>query len=339
MLHIDRLYADRIAPYVRNFDRRSTDLWNFSCPICNDSATDKNKARGYIYKRDQGLNYMCHNCGASMGLGNFLRHVSSPLHQEYVTERFKEGASGHTNYSFSGGDDLPALASRRQHVSFNSLLSLCTRLDLLPDDHFCRDYVRGRHIPDWCHSVLYYTHHLGTISKSCAKDYKLQDGDGKLILPFFTEEGALFGMQARSLDPNTEKRYRYMTLMFDETVDKVFGLERIDFTKPTYIVEGPIDSLFLPNCLAMAGADAPEKYAAKSINIFDNEPRSVDICRRIRKLINKGFRVVIWPRDLHLKDINDMVLADLDVVHMIQDHTYQGPMAQLKFNEWRKCDV
>lgn len=146
-------------------------------------------------------------------------------------------------------------------------------------------------------------------------------------------------MQARALDPNVEKRYRYMTLMFDESCDKIFGLERADFSKPLNIVEGPIDSLFLPNCLAMAGADAPDKYSSKATNIFDNEPRAVDICRRIRKIINKGYSVVIWPRDLHLKDINDMVLAGLDVERMIKDHTFRGPMAQLKFNEWRRCDV
>ena len=46
---------------------------------------------------------------------------------------------------------------------------------------------------------------------------------------------------------------RYITIMLDEDSPKVFGLDRVNETEPIYIVEGPFDSLFLDNSIAMAG--------------------------------------------------------------------------------------
>ena len=80
------------------------------------------------------------------------------------------------------------------------------------------------------------------------------------------------------------------------------------------MVEGPIDSLFLPNCLAMAGADMSDLSILnkdKTTLIFDNEPRNFQICISMVKSLQDGWKVVVWPKSITCKDINDMVLTSI----------------------------
>ena len=58
-------------------------------------------------------------------------------------------------------------------------------------------------------------------------------------------------MSARLFDPDG---LRYITIMFEE-VPKIFGLDTVNFQEKYYVVEGALDSMFLSNAVAMAGAD------------------------------------------------------------------------------------
>ena len=88
----------------------------------------------------------------------------------------------------------------------------------------------------------------------------------------------------------------------------------------------------------MAGADLSgvSNLGNNSVFIFDNEPRNKQISERVRKLIDSGHSVVIWPSYITQKDINDMFLAGIPVQNIIESNTYNGLKATLKFNEWRK---
>ena len=82
---------------LRKVQESKADLYNFRCPICGDSKKNKSKTRGYLYAVKANTNFKCHNCGASMSLNNFLKHVDPAVHKQYVMEKFKEG---HTGRSF-----------------------------------------------------------------------------------------------------------------------------------------------------------------------------------------------------------------------------------------------
>jgi len=88
----------------------------------------------------------------------------------------------------------------------------------------------------------------------------------------------------------------------------------------------------------MAGSDADVRTFGWSnyIWIFDNEPRNREIVARISKVIDRGDQVVIWPKKIQQKDINDMFLAGHDVQTLVQSNVYQGLEATLKFNDWKK---
>lgn len=214
-------------------------------------------------------------------------------------------------------------------VNFNSILSYCQPLDTLPDDHHCVQYVKGRKIEDL--SGLFFSDKFEKIASTVG--YKVPPNE-RLILPFFDEDGNIFGMQGRSLD-NTEPRY--VTLMFDKEKDKMFGLNRVNQSEKFFIVEGPIDSLFLKNCCAMAGTDGVNsKYKTQAVLVLDNEPRNKEIVAKYKKYIDKGFSIVIWPDNIKHKDINDMILNDVNVQYVVENNVYAGLAAQIKYDVWKK---
>ena len=116
-------------------------------------------------------------------------------------------------------------------------------------------------------------------------------------------------------------------------------MDRVDTSKHFYVVEGPIDSLFIDNCLAVGGSDFDRLGYGDFTVIFDNEPRNKEICKQIEKIINQDRKIVIWPDNVKEKDINDMILADIPVEDIIKNNTYQGAEAQLRFAKWRKINV
>jgi hypothetical protein len=159
----------------------------------------------------------------------------------------------------------------------------------------------------------------------------------RLVLPFFDQNGKMFGVSARGFNP---KGVRYLTIMFDDR-PKIFGLDKVDFDRQYYVVEGAIDSLFLDNAVAMAGADgntnALENVNENAVFVFDAEPRNKEIHKRMEKIIQKGYKICIWPSDVPGKDINEMILnGSKDVQGIIRSNIYKGLEAKLKLVEWRK---
>jgi hypothetical protein len=158
----------------------------------------------------------------------------------------------------------------------------------------------------------------------------------RIILPLYTADKKLFGFQGRSLSKAT--KLRYITVILDENQPKLFGLDKVNTNERVYICEGPFDSTFIRNSIAMCGSDVllPSGFASDCCYVYDNEPRNPQIVNRIRNSINQGNSVVIWPKSITQKDINDMVLHGHDVQSVVESNVYQGLEATLKLNEWKK---
>ena len=126
--------------------------------------------------------------------------------------------------------------------------------------------------------------------------------------------------------------------MLSEDAPKIYGLDKIDETKPIFITEGPFDSTFVENSVAMCGSDLDVRTFGWSnyIWVFDNEPRNREIVERIDKTIGRGDKIVIWPKQIVEKDINDMVLSGHDIMPILKSNTYSGLEAKVKFNNWKK---
>jgi hypothetical protein len=126
--------------------------------------------------------------------------------------------------------------------------------------------------------------------------------------------------------------------MLKEGAPKIYGLDNITKSSSVYITEGPFDSTFIRNSIAMCGADLDISNwgISNPVWIYDNEPRNREILSRISRTIDSGDSIVIWPSHIDEKDINDMVLAGHDVQNLIELNTYSGLEAKLKFTTWKR---
>mgnify|MGYP000453962962 CR=1 FL=1 len=178
------------------------------------------------------------------------------------------------------------------------------------------------------------------VQVSIRKFHNLENDHPRLVIPFFDEKDNMFAFQGRAFGKEEPK---YITIILNSLKEKVYGLNRVDWKKTVYVVEGPIDSLFLDNCVATAQSDLRIKDRKGNVVLVpDNEPRNEQIVKQIEKFINNNYSVVLWPESIKEKDINDMVIAGYtkeQVQEIITDNTFSGAAAQLRFSEWRKIDA
>lgn len=339
---VDHKYVGLISPRLDKFARKEQNLYNFRCPICGDSTSSKSKARGYIYERKNALYFRCHNCGASMSLGNFVKSLDVSLYKQYALEKYSEGATGHGRVSKKTPEnlfDFSAPKFSKKTTKSSDVEGLC-RIDILPTEHKAVEYLKSRKIPKSKYKRLFYAEDFKKWVTSISDRYTdLPENEERIVIPYFDQNGALFAAQGRSLD--AKNKLRYITVRFDEDTPKVYGLDNWDKSKQTIIVEGPIDSLFLENSLAMGGADIPFELFDKenTIIVFDNEPRNKEIVDRLRKVIDMGFAVCFFPDVVKEKDINDMVLAGASsdqLMKIIQKNSFKDLSAHAKLVSWKK---
>jgi hypothetical protein len=167
--------------------------------------------------------------------------------------------------------------------------------------------------------------------------------ESRLIIPIYDKFNCLVGISGRSLDDNISDRKRYIIIKHsDYAGNLIYGIERINLDNPIYVVEGQIDSLFIPNCVAMCHAElerATEFFSKENLILIpDNEPRAPIQVKKIKKFIKNGFSVVLFPNEITQKDINLMVMNDLDVMSIINKNTFQGARAELEFNRWENIN-
>ena len=320
---IDSKYIGLISSRLQKFKRVKSNLYNFRCPICGDSQKHKNKARGYFYQIKTNTNFKCHNCGASLSFNNFLKQIDSTLHKQYTLEKFKEGHAGGRNFVV----EEPKFDFTKP--VFKAKLDL-PKASEVP---MAKDYLTKRKLDP---NKFYFAQKFQewTNKQKQTFDNIVRD-ECRIVIPLYDTNSELIGFQGRSLVPNSIK---YITVMLNDSKPKIYGLEKVNEEKPIYIVEGPFDSTLVENSVAMCGSDIDIRTFGWSdyIWVFDNEPRNREINNRISKVIDRGDKVVIWPSHIMQKDINDMVLSDIDVSSVLQSSTYSGLKAKVKFNNWKK---
>ena len=319
---VDSKYVGLISPRLPKFKRVKPNLYNFRCPICGDSQKTKSKARGYIYEVKSNANFRCHNCGASMSLNNFLKKIDPVLQKQYAMEKFKEG--------FSGGRNMVV-----DEPKFNFTPPKFKKKLKLPkasDNPRSAGYLTARKIDA---SKFYYAEKFKEFVNTLKPTFDNTHYDEeRIIIPLYYKK-TLVGFQGRSLGPS---KVKYITVMINDDAPKIYGLDQVRGGTPVYITEGPFDSTFLLNSIAMCGADGDVgKWGVSTpVWVYDNEPRNKEITTRISNTIDRGESVVIFPNHVTQKDINDMVLAGHDVQNVVESNTYQGLEAKLKFTVWKK---
>jgi len=340
-IYIDKKFVNFVGASLEKFAWKKDTLASCRCPICGDSSKNKNKTRGFFFVNKNKYFYKCHNCGVSCNLYGFLEKVSPSLCKEYSLEVWKDG------------DGLKPKKKTEPVVAIKKIKKKYTielpSVSELPPNHPCRTFVELRKIPRTAWKYLYYAEDFGTWARTInSESAEALEQSSRLVIPIVNEKGEMVGAQGRALsvtgDRNARKTARYITIKTEGQEHKGwFGLDRVD-TGTIYVVEGPLDSLFIPNCVAMIGlSDAlnvPSHLKSRSlVYLIDNEPRNEAVVITIGKLLDQDKKVCIWPDHIKHKDLNDMIMAGMsekELIKTIKENTVSGLSGKIKFNNWKK---
>jgi len=341
-LWIDQKYASLIGLQLEQFKVVKSKPYNakFRCNVCGDSQTNKSKTRGHFYERNDHINFKCFNCGFSTSLSKYIKTYNPSLYSEYRLELMRESGQEPTKFE----PDISKFSQRRVD-KFDPMKEL-KKVSQLAPNHPAKKYVVDRNIPSSQHFRIYYADiyytWVNTIVPEKFSASAVKADEPRIVLPFIDFNGYVFGFTGRAINPNS--KVRYATIMIDDSKPKLFGMESIDKTKRVYVVEGPIDSLFLSNCAAMAGSDADLTPLGDPRNVtvvYDNEPRNKEIVKKMHRAIDQGYRVCFWPEHIEQKDVNDMVnkagLNGPSIQAIIDQNTHSGLSAKMRLSSWSKA--
>ena len=331
---IDSKYIGLISPRLQNFKKVKHNLYNFRCCFCGDSKRNKKKARGYFYQIKNNTNFKCHNCGLSISLNNFLKDLDSSLYKQYVMEKFKDGHSGKNFVA-----EFPKFEFTKP--VFRKKIDL-PEIQELDSEHPAKKYLQGRKIPEKFLKQLYYCENFKQWTNEQKHTFESTEKDEPRIIIPLINHGELVGFQGRSL--NKKSKVKYITIILDESHPKIYGLDTIDWDKTVYITEGPFDSMFIDNAIAMAGSDIDKMFLLSNFDVdfvmvYDNEKRNKQIVERMEKAINLKLPIVIWPDTIVEKDINELILGGItenEIMKIIKNNTYSGLEAKAKLIGWKR---
>lgn len=339
MLFFERDLAREIAyvlPMYRDHSRNGAIKVNFRCPICGDSAKDKYKARGWFYEANGHVRFGCFNCGRNFQFTKYLELYDQERWKIYLKEKYKNEPKKKK--------PEPKKVEKKKVESVEAL-PYCTSLADLPETHPCVQYLLNRKMPRDKLGLFFFTAEWKKLSNYLNPGtYEHEEREYRLVIPIYNIDKTISMIQGRALG-DVDKNQRYLTVKKDPDALKVFGMERIDPKKTVYFHEGPIDSVFIPNSVAIVGGnmaleDAP--YPNNRVWVLDNEPRSIDTVERIEKLISAGEKVVLWDEIKFIsKDVNDMILKEgataSEIETYFKQNTVSGLSAKMRLAKWRRC--
>lgn len=342
----DRKYAGMVCVRLDGFKWERNNLGRAKCPYCEDSVK---KRRFYIWQNNRqgansdAMNCFCHNCNYSKSFGNFLKEFDAGIYGQYRLESFAERSAWR---DFIDTKAQAPKEAAKPLFSAPAEARLAMRhpprsiaLAALSSDHPARVYVEGRGIEQL--DLLYYSEDFQKTVAEFRPELKDKAGsEPRIIIPFFDEHGNLQTMQGRSMDPNVAQSQRYLTFKIDDSSSKIYGLERVNKASTVSVVEGPFDSLFVPNCVATADANLLNVEWG-DLYIPDNQYRNEQVCNLIDKIIDAGKRVVLFPASVQWKDLNDMVvkggISKKQLLQLIAANAYSGLRAKMVFAGLRKA--
>lgn len=317
------------------------------CIVCGDSQRNKSKARFYFIPAENGYRVYCHNCGYSESLRFFIKEYFPEFYGDYAFDRLKKRLVGD---EVKETVKLEPIQKKEKVLDFPEWFKLLTPLDGLPKDHKTVQYALKRNLGNHL-DKLFFIDDFSKLQSICPErnmDFAKNDSN-RMILVCRSFEGVPFGVIGRSILP--DEPLRYLNLKSSEWEGPLcYGLDRVDSSKETVVLEGAIDSLHLPNAIAVnSSALANVSYYFYSPNsmdnfifFFDQQPRNREICGLIENAIDRNLSVVLLPEHvrekLKAKDVDEMVrsITPEEIMELFRKHCVHGATAVLVFKIWKR---
>lgn len=338
-LHVDLQWLNVVSSGLQRFRKVKTDTYNCRCNICGDSKTSERKARLYFYVRKGQMNVMCQNCGYSHSFFKYMKDAFPSHFDDYKRETMMDTFTRTNKVKVDIVDSITTKEKPEfelMHVS--NLDKYSTHILELDVDHPARVMLNARSFTDRELKRLWYTDDFKQFAfriNSNAVENLSDKPDPRIIIPFINSGGYIEMVQGRSIG---DSKIKYLSIKAHDDIDKIYGMYEVDEAADVYCVEGPIDAMFVDNCIATCDANLMRSNA--DILIWDNQPRHRDVIRYMQDAINAGKSVVIWPTSPDKKqDINDLIQLGISrdmLMQVIRESTYSGMKAKLKFAQWKR---
>lgn len=313
----------------------SNDNYSCSCPICLEGDTGVGNIKRCYYLPDKDIIY-CHRCGWSSRPAKWIKEVSGISDAEICRE-IEENDYDYIDLDKTGFD-----------FSYIELA-----VDLLPKNPidlfdkqqliYFKDNINVNRVIHYLKSRRLYR----AVNKPKSFFTSIDDPihRGRLILPYYNEKQEVTFYQSR--DVSGESMIRYLSKQKGQK--SVFNLGNLDYSKENYYVfEGPIDSCFVKNGVAIGGIN-PGKSKFSGIQeeqldklimmnriwVLDSQYLDEAAREKSEILLNDGESVFIWPKKegTLYKDFNEMCIdRELNEVpeQFILDNTFTGLPGLLK---------
>lgn len=309
--------------------RKYQNVFNAECPVCKEGKSAGRSRRLFYFPNKQY--FYCHNCAKSWKPFEWVKEISGLTVPE-ILRRNKTKAED------SGGTPIinkplppPRLETEIADLPDESVdLTDPRQMDFYKNNKFVKiglEYCKKRR--------------LFTAVNSCKKFY-VSVGDkihkNRLVIPFYDQNGKISCYQTRSLLDNQFPRY--LTKYGEKDL---FNVSNINPAIPyVFVFEGPIDSMFVSNGVAIASLTPTEKQentlrsflGYNLIYVFDNDKQNGETKRRVEKHIQSGKAVFIWPQEFRAyKDFNE-VCCNLGIDEIpwkfVVKHSAKGAEALIK---------
>ena len=300
--------------------KKSTAVYEGGCCMCREGNSWGRKRRLYFITKDNVI--CCHNCGWYSSPGDWIKHVTGMSWSEIFreTEEYDiiPGLENSSEQTIRHEPDLP-------HDS----------IDLF-DAHQLRYYSNNKQVKA-CLDMIASRRLDTAVNRPKSLYVSLNDKTHKnrVIIPFYNVNGKVSHYQSRKISNDHTPKYLSKT----NSEKTLFNVDKLKTPDHIFIFEGPIDSFFVKDSVAVAGIQDTSRLCftdsqqsqldgfvlSKKIWVLDNDTTGRD---KSKKLLERDECVFIWPRQLkQFKDINELcVRTKRDEVkrEFILDHSYCG---------------
>jgi DNA primase len=312
----------------RPIHKKYQNVFNAECPVCKEGKSAGRTRRLFYFPHKQY--FYCHNCVKSWRPFEWVKDITGWTFPEIVRKNNeKEGLVQTKKLVY------PIVQAQKvieiPDLPENSIdLTDKTQIEYYNDNKFVKlalNYCQKRR--------------LWTATNSCKRFYlSLEDRvhKNRLVIPFISDNGKTNCYQTRAL---TENQFPKYLTKFGEK--EMFGINNINEEIPyVFIFEGPIDSMFVKNGVAMASLAPTEHQLQQLTNligyeqiwVFDNDKNNKQTSRKIEKYIKEGKKIFVWPKEFQkFKDFNEICCSlELDEIpwNFVVKNSAAGQEAQLK---------
>lgn len=305
--------------------------------------------RGYFLERreDPGVvHYYCQNCGASHSIWGLIQLRFPELTSQYRLDRFRPAVS----YDRAPKeDDLSQFNSRlpTKESSTEDELSWISVLEL-PEEHPVRRYLKRRGVESL--SEFFFTSSFRQLANEISHSPPFSPAamfyDHSRIVTRVTRDGVLQGIVGRAISSKDNPRYLIIKKL--EEASMVYGYDQVDLDQPVFIAEGVFDSEILSNSVGLLGLSKREDvlHIPNRVWCLDNQPRSYDVVKNYRSLIEQGESVVLWdclpPSLQKFKDLSSMFTDGKATKEFLDNYVrssvVSGQAALLQLSRWAKVE-